>query len=401
MKHRLRRFAAVASAVTAVDLAVFLWLHLGSDWPVAAAGAGAIAVAAVLSYALNRAVTFAGDPYVRWVRWPGLYVAIVLGTGAVDVAVLTAAVAVTDAESAVELLLCRAVALAVAAPLRFLAYRWMLFADVHREQATPAGRPPPPGDVRLTVVVPAYREGERIGAAVEELRTELATVAASGGLEIVVVDDGSADDTAARALEAGADQVAVHPTNRGKGAAVRTGVLAARGRTIAFTDADVSYPPEQLLRLLEEIESGWDVVVGSRRHVETVTLVRARRLREVSGRLFNLLTSAVLLGRYRDTQCGLKAFRADVARLVFSRSRLDGFAFDVEILHLVERYGLSLCEVPVSLVSASTSTVRIGRDAARMLRDLFRIRRWAGQGRYDLDEAEASRWRAGRVGRTN
>ena len=196
----------------------------------------------------------------------------------------------------------------------------------------------------------------------------------------MVVDDGSPDRTAEVAEAAGADRRAAPRANRGKGAAVRTGVLAARGRTIAFTDADLSYSPDQLIGLVEEVESGWDVVVGSRRHTETTTLVRARRLREVGGRAINLLTRAVLLGQYRDTQCGLKAFRSDVAELIFAHCLLDGFAFDVEVFHLVERYHLSLNEVPVRVENSSRSTVNVVRDALRLVRDLFRVRRWSRRG---------------------
>jgi dolichyl-phosphate beta-glucosyltransferase len=93
----------------------------------------------------------------------------------------------------------------------------------------------------------------------------------------------------------------------------------------------------------------------------------------------------VLLGQYRDTQCGLKAFRADAARLLFAHTHVDGFAFDVELFHLAERYRLSLAEVPVELANSSTSSVRVGVDALRMVRDLFRVRRWAARGVYDLD----------------
>ncbi|HEY4376383.1 MAG TPA: hypothetical protein VGM93_04465, partial [Acidimicrobiales bacterium] len=128
---------------------------------------------------------------------------------------------------------------------------------------------------------------------------------------------------------------------------------------------------------------GWDVVVGSRRHTDTTTLVRARRLREIGGRAINLCTHAVLLGQYRDTQCGLKAFRSDVARALFAKTQVDGFAFDVELFHLVERYRLSLEEVPVSVENTTRSTVRVARDAARLLRDLVRIRRAAAAGAYD------------------
>ena len=126
-------------------------------------------------------------------------------------------------------------------------------------------------------------------------------------------------------------------------------------------------------------------MVGSRQHADTRTLVRAGRLREVGGRVINPLTRAVLLGHYRDTQCGLKAFRSDVGELIFAHSRIDGFAFDVEVFHLVERYRLSLPEVPVEVVNSTRSTVSVARDAARLVRDLFRIRRWGRLGLYEAD----------------
>jgi glycosyltransferase involved in cell wall biosynthesis len=251
-------------------------------------------------------------------------------------------------------------------------------------------RAPSPGVVRLSVIIPAYQESDRIGDTIRRLRKDLADVSIDGGLEIVVVDDGSSDLTAFEADGAGADQVIVHAANLGKGAAVRSGVLAAHGRTVAFTDADLSYSPDHLLDLLEQVESGWDVVVGSRRHDDTTTLVQARRLREIGGRGINLLTGLVLLGRYRDTQCGLKAFRSDMAQLIFGHSRVDGFAFDVEIFHLIEAYHLSLAEVPVRVQNSSRSTVHVVRDALRMVRDLFAVRWWAAHGRYDLEPNEVA-----------
>jgi dolichyl-phosphate beta-glucosyltransferase len=215
---------------------------------------------------------------------------------------------------------------------------------------------------------------------VAAVRSALARV--EGGVELIVVDDGSTDGTADQARAAGADRVITHATNRGKGAAVRTGVLAATGGTIAFTDADLSYAPEQLEGLLEIVESGFDVVVGSRKHDMTRTLVQAGRLRELGGRVINRLTRAVLLGNYRDTQCGLKAFRAEAGRFIFERSKIDGFAFDVEVFVIAERNGLTLAEVPVTVVNTTRSTVRVARDALRLVRDLFRIRRWLRKGAY-------------------
>ncbi len=266
---------------------------------------------------------------------------------------------------------------------RIAVRRRQMRARVRSYQDHPGRRQPAPGEYRMSVVIPAYGEADRIAGTVAAVRSALTELDAAEAFEIIVVDDGSADDTAAQARAAQADQVLVQPVNRGKGAAVRTGVMAARGRTIAFTDADLSYPPYQLVRLLAEVEAGYDVVVGSRKHIEATTLVRGRRLRELSGRVFNLLTLAVLLGQYRDTQCGIKAFRSDAARALFSRTRVDGFAFDVEVFHLAERYQLSLKEVPVALANSETSTVRVGIDAMRMLRDLFRIRWWGSRGLYD------------------
>lgn len=245
-------------------------------------------------------------------------------------------------------------------------------------------RPSALGTHRVSVVVPAFGEADRIDDTVRSLRRGLEEWAGTDGLEIVVVDDGSSDGTAEVARLAGADIVVRHDVNRGKGAAVRTGVLVANGRTIVFTDADLSYGPDQLPMIVGTVENGWDVVVGSRRHTDTTTLVRAGRLREIGGRGINLLTRAVLLGHHRDTQCGLKGFRADVARLIFTHTLVDGFAFDVEVFHLVERYHLSLAEVPVRITNSSRSTVRVASDAMRLVRDLFLVRRWAMEGRYDL-----------------
>jgi glycosyltransferase involved in cell wall biosynthesis len=243
--------------------------------------------------------------------------------------------------------------------------------------SAPQAHEPDPIRPRLSVVVPAYGEVGRIARTVAALRETLGT-----DTEIIVVDDGSADGTSAAAEAAGAEQVIRFPVNRGKGAAVRAGMLAATGAVIVFTDADLSYSPAQVERVRAELERGTDVVVGSRRHVGTRTLVRARRTRELSGRVFNLFTRLVLPRTFGDTQCGLKGFRHDAARQIFGQSRIDRFAFDVEILWLAGHYGLSIAEVPVELDNAAGSTVSLSRDALLMLRDLIRIRRWSAAGVY-------------------
>jgi len=388
VKERLRRFASIGLIATLVDIGVLLLAARVLGLIVVVADAVALLVAAVTSFWLHRQITFAGDPSVRWVHRPLAFVLTALAAGTVDVVVLRTLVEVTGWESAPALAAAKLPAIAVASTVRFVAYRWVLFGVVRAELAERVDRPPAPGSARLSVVVPAYQEADRIATTVERIRSELAPVVGGPDLEVVVVDDGSGDGTADTARAAGADQVVVLPANRGKGAAVRAGVLAATGRTIAFTDADLSYPPGQIADLLAEVEAGWDVVVGSRVHTETATLVRARAVRELGGRVINLATHAVLLGAHRDTQCGLKAFRSDVARSLFARTRVDGFAFDVEVFHLAERDRLSLKEVPVRVANADRSSVHVVRDGLKIVRDLARIVRDGRSGRYDLVDDE-------------
>jgi glycosyltransferase involved in cell wall biosynthesis len=285
-------------------------------------------------------------------------------------------------------LVAKVVALAIAGPVRWVLHRSVLFSIVRSEQVAQPDRAAPPGQMRVSVVIPAYQEEDRIGSTVRAVRDALEQLA---DVEIVVVDDGSDDGTADAARAAGADQVLVQPQNRGKGAAVRAGVLAANGRTVVFTDADLAYTPDQIVGLVEAVEAGWDVVVGSRKHDATTTLVRAGRLREIGGRVINWLSHVVLLGHYRDTQCGLKAFRSDAARRVFELGRIDGFSFDIEMFAIVERTGLALTEVPVTVANTTRSTVSVSRDAVRVVRDLFRIRRWAREGAYTPKEEPARR----------
>jgi len=382
VSRRLRRLATGTGVATAVDGALLLGLARGARLPVAVADALAVAGASATSYAVHRAGTFGDDPHIRWVHQPGAFVAAAAVSGVVDVAVV-GALAPTTARGLVE---AKALALLAAGTVRLTAYRYVLWTRTRSALGARVPRPAPPGDLRVTVVVPAYGEAERVGTTVARLREALAPL--GDDVEVLVVDDGSPDATAEEAAGAGARVLRLE-ANRGKGAAVGAGVLAARGRSVVFTDADLAYPPEQVAAVVRELEDGWDVVVGSRRHPSSADAAGASALRVVSGRLFNLLTATVLLGQYRDTQCGLKGFRADVGRLLFSHTRLERFAFDVEVLHLVERYRLSLTEVPVVLVRAPGSTVRVGLDALRMVRDLFRVRRWAALGAYDLGDGES------------
>ena len=382
-----RRFASVGAAVTLLDLGLVLLGARFTDWPLPVVDAVAIVVATFVSYWLHRAISYAAEPARRWYRDLRHYVMAALLALAADVAVFSILVQGSD-HSVRSVVIPKFLGLAAGFLVRLTSYRQTMFRSIRADQNRPRGRQAAPGDVRLSLVIPAYFEEDGIAETVTAVEEALGHLRTDGGFELIVVDDGSTDATAERARAAGADRVIALEQNGGKGGAVRAGVLAARGRTIAFTDADLSYSPDQVLRLLAEVEGGWDVVVGSRKHTETRTLVTARRLREVGGRIVNAFTAFVLLGQYRDTQCGLKAFRSDVGKVIFSHSRIDGFAFDVEVFHLVERYRLTLAEVPVELTNSTRSTVHVVRDTTRLVRDLFRIRSVAHTGGYELEAEE-------------
>ncbi len=378
MRSRLRFFAIVGIVATVVDVGLYLAIRGEAPAMLRVIGADVVALvaAATVSYVLNRNVTFRGGSNPRWVSHPATFALTATVAGAVDLVVVVIGQAL-----GVDAIVHKIVAVGVAAIVRWVSYRWVLFTEVRREMAERRVRPALDGPFRLTVVVPAYKEAAGIASSVERLRAELEPSVGEGELEIIVVDDGSPDDTADVAEAAGAT-VLRQPQNRGKGAAVRAGVLAAQGRSVVFTDADLAYPPAMVLPILDELEQGWDVVVGSRRHEETTTLVRARRIRELGGRAVNWLTHLVLLGHFRDTQCGIKGFRRDIGQALFERTTIDGFAFDVEVFLIAEQDSLSLTEVPVKVENRQDSSVRLVSDSLALLGDLVRIRRAAGKGAY-------------------
>ena len=320
MTSWLRRFAAIGLVATAVDIGLAVAL-LSAGWPVAAADLVALLGAAVVAHTLHRLVTLRDDPFARWIREPAIFATVVIVAGAVDLVVLAV---VRSGEGIGADLVAKVTAVVAAAVVRAVAYRFLLFRAVRVDQDQPGLLPPEPGHQRLSLVLPAFREADRIAPTLERIRHELGPLVGDRReeLEVVVVDDGSDDGTAEAAEAAGADRVVRMKRNTGKGAAVRAGVRVATGSTIAFTDADLAYGPAQVAELLVLVEAGYDMVVGSRRHTDTRTLVQAGRLREAGGRLVNLATHVLLLGQYRDTQCGLKAFRADVARDLFNASTL-------------------------------------------------------------------------------
>lgn len=240
--------------------------------------------------------------------------------------------------------------------------------------------------VDLSVVVPAYAEAGRIAMTVQTLRAEIEATGRS--IEIVVVDDGSPDDTAARARAAGAEQVIQLGRNRGKGAAVRAGMLSAKGAVRAFVDADLAYSPAQLLRLVEQVEAGADAAVGNRRLPPAGP--GGSLLRRLGGELISLLGAWMVLGARRDSQCGVKAFADETAVWVFSRTRIERFGFDVEVLHLLAERGAAVVDVPVRAQVSEGSSVNVFRDGLRLLADLVVIRYRSRRGDYGTREVRVS-----------
>jgi glycosyltransferase involved in cell wall biosynthesis len=235
-------------------------------------------------------------------------------------------------------------------------------------------------------VVPAFNEEGRLGPSLTSI---LAWAAGAGRpVELLVVDDGSTDGTAriaAAALAKWPDgRVLSNPGNRGKGYSIRHGVLASAGDLVLVTDADLSTPIEDAGRLLEAMQrqGGRGVVIGSRAVAGANVEVHQSVVRETMGKVFNRIVRTITGLPFADTQCGFKLMaRADVAP-IFERSRIDGFSYDVELLFVAVRRGLPVSEVPVTWRNAPGSKVGMLSDPLRMLRDVWRIRRWHAGGAY-------------------
>jgi dolichyl-phosphate beta-glucosyltransferase len=244
--------------------------------------------------------------------------------------------------------------------------------------STRAVSSPPGSRTALTVVLPCYNEAERLP---DTLRTYLTHLPRDPGeVEVLVVDDGSTDATpaVAEAIAAVDPRVRVltNRPNHGKGFAVRAGVLASRGDLVVFTDADGSYGPGELDRIIRALAEA-PVAIGSRAEAATGPLTR-----RAASRVFNLAIQGLLGLPFHDTQAGLKGFQRMAAREIFSRTRLDGFAFDVEALFVARRLGLEISEIGVQAKERQGSKVRVAVDAQRMLREAWAVRRMAASGTY-------------------
>ena len=237
---------------------------------------------------------------------------------------------------------------------------------------------------RISIVVPALNEASRITPTLRSALDYLRAQELDG--EVIVVDDGSADETsdvvAALAARDSRLRLIRLPDNRGKGYAVRTGVANAAGDRVLFADADGATPIGELARLQRALDAGADVAIGSRAVVATGVAVEARLGRRIAGRIFHRVVRLCGVRGVADTQCGFKLFTAAAARDLFPRLRLTGLAFDVELLLAAQRRELRVAEVPVNWTHQPGSKVRVVRDGIRMTRDVIRIRSYALSGVY-------------------
>lgn len=241
------------------------------------------------------------------------------------------------------------------------------------------------GDARLSLVIPAYNEEQRLP---RTLDTALAWIDSAGiDAEVVVVDDGSSDatgDLARSRLRERRHQVLVHERNRGKGAGLRTGMVAARGEYVLFSDADLSTPIDEAARFLEAHDEGAPVVIGTRKSAGANVLEHQNPVRENMGKVYTWLSSVLICPGVTDFTCGFKSFRRDACREIFSRVREDGWAYDSEVLYLARKLGYEVREVPVRWSNDPSSRVNLLRDTLGSAAGLLRIRYRAMTGGYGV-----------------
>ena len=239
-------------------------------------------------------------------------------------------------------------------------------------------------NLTYSFIIPAYNEGERLSASLPKV---LGYIQQQGlQAEVIVVNDGSVDDTADVVRKLAASNPVIHllenPGNRGKGYSVRNGMLRGRGDVLLFSDADLSSPIYEAGKLFNAIAQGADIAIGSRWLQAELQTERQPWYRQLYGRLFNLGLRIVLGLTYRDTQCGFKAFNRTAAQTVFSRQRVERWGFDPELLFLANKLGLRTVEVPVEWAHDHASRINPLRDGLNMGVEILAVRWNDIRGRY-------------------
>ena len=244
-----------------------------------------------------------------------------------------------------------------------------------KQDTTDKRNPPPEESPHISIVIPVYNEEERIGESLRKIVKFLENKEYSW--EILIVDDGCKDKTiplVKEILERKNHRILKNERNLGKGASIRRGMLSAKGEIRLFTDADLSTPIDELDKLADPINDGYDVTFGSRAMKESELLVRQPWYREMMGRSFNLMVQILHLPGIKDTQCGFKLFTRRAVEAIFPRQKMQGFCFDVEILVLARRLGFKIKEVPVRWIDSPQSKVSPWKDATKMFMDLIKLK---------------------------
>jgi dolichyl-phosphate beta-glucosyltransferase len=240
-----------------------------------------------------------------------------------------------------------------------------------------------------SIILPAYNERTRISGTLDRI---LAHATERGwNVEVIVVSDGSSDDTTAIVRDYASKHAVLrlleNPGNRGKGYSVRNGMLHATGDILLFSDADLSSPIEEADKLFAAIENGADIAIGSRWMDRRLQIRRQPMHRRLFGRIFNLALRVILGLQFKDTQCGFKAFTRRSTQAIFPLQKIERWGFDPELLYLAKKFGLVVREVPVAWSHREGTRIHPLRDGIRMFGELLRIRWYAMKGSYSASDA--------------
>ncbi len=229
----------------------------------------------------------------------------------------------------------------------------------------------------ISVIIPAYNEEKRVMNKMQKTVDYLKS--SNRSFEIIVVDDGSTDNTYVFLSDFARNNPEVTiiklPENRGKGFAVKTGMLSATGEHLIFMDADGATPPSEMEKLIDAIKNGVHIAIGSRVLRDSTTIVKSDIFRKLLRKILNLIVKLFLFSDIKDTQCGFKMFTCKAAKDIFNSQRLCGYGFDMEILYLAKQRGYKIAEVPISWKSVGGGKLNPFTDSLRILADIIKIKR--------------------------
>ena len=225
--------------------------------------------------------------------------------------------------------------------------------------------------MNLSIVIPAFNEEKRIENTLQQI--EKYASKNFNNYEIIVVDDCSQDKTSEISSKYKNVKILKNSKNMGKGYSVRRGILCAKHELVLFTDADLATPIEEIEKLLFKIKQRYDIAIASRNLKNSIIVVKQQKYRQLMGKTFPLLVRCFILPDFKDTQCGFKLFKTNIAKEILAKQKSNGFAFDVEVLYLAKKLGCKIAEVPVVWIDQKGSKLNPLKDALKMLIELMKI----------------------------